>query len=313
MKTILYLLIILAAYTGCTSKEEKTEAKTDERMANAGYIAVSGSQLKYVVQGEGQPCLVIGSSVYYPKTFSKNLRRHLKMYFVDMRWFAEEYTPVDLQTFTLDTIISDIEKVRSSLQLEKPILMGHSIHGTIAMEYAKHHPENISHVIAIGSPNIIGNEAYERATNELWATASDERKAYQQQQWEAFDDEARDSIASQELVKAYIADAARYWYDHDYDATWLWDGMTVHHELTSHLFGTIFGNYDMFDGEVDLEVPAYVAMGTYDYIISYTLWLPEKGRKNLTIELLEQSGHTPQLEEPELFDQRLLDWIDRNH
>ena len=49
---------------------------------NGGSITIDGSVLNYVVEGEGKPCLVIGSSVYYPKTFSKELRKHLKMYFL---------------------------------------------------------------------------------------------------------------------------------------------------------------------------------------------------------------------------------------
>ena len=58
---------------------------------NSGSIEVDGSQLEYVVQGEGLPCLVIGSSIYYPRTFSPELRKHLKLYFVDMKWFAKGY------------------------------------------------------------------------------------------------------------------------------------------------------------------------------------------------------------------------------
>jgi proline iminopeptidase len=307
---ILALSVFL--FLSCGKESKQTKEKEQSNVPAGGHILVDGTKLEYIVEGEGMPSLVIGSSVYYPKTFSKEIRKHLKMYFIDLRWFAQEYSPVNLDDFSIETIISDIEIARTSLGLHKPILLGHSIHGTIAMEYAKRYPEKISHVIAIGSPNIMGNQEYEEAVEALWATASPERKMHQDYLTRKLNRESRDSIAEQPLVKQYIADAGRYWYDYDYDASWLWDGMTVHHELTGHLFGNIFGDYNMFKQDEKLEVPAYVAVGVYDYIIPYTLWLPEEGKPNLTIELFEMSGHTPQLEEPALFDRRLLEWIKRN-
>lgn len=32
----------------------------------------------------------------------------------------------------------------------------------------------------------------------------------------------------------------------------------------------------------------------------------------MTVRVFEQSGHTPQLEEPELFDKEFLQWISQN-
>jgi proline iminopeptidase len=142
-----------------------------------GYITVDGTQLNYVVEGQGKPCLVVGSSIYYPRTFSPALRQELKMYFVDMRWFAREYEAVDLSTYNIQGIAEDIEKVRQALALEQVILIGHSIHGTMALEYAKSYPQHLSQVIAIGSPSVFGSAKFEQATQALWNTASAERKA----------------------------------------------------------------------------------------------------------------------------------------
>ena len=44
-----------------------------------GQLSVDGSKLDYVIEGRGKACLVIGSSVYYPKTFSPELQKHLKI------------------------------------------------------------------------------------------------------------------------------------------------------------------------------------------------------------------------------------------
>jgi proline iminopeptidase len=54
----------------------------------AGVVEVEGAQLGYRVEGDGQPCLVVGSSIYYPRVFSQDLREHLQLVFVDLRHFA---------------------------------------------------------------------------------------------------------------------------------------------------------------------------------------------------------------------------------
>ena len=139
--------------------------------------------LNYVVEGEGKPCLVIGSSVYYPKTFSKELRKHLKMYFVDMKWFAKDYKPENLDEVNIASIVEDVEQIRQQLGLEKPIIMGHSIHGTISMEYVKKHQDKVSALIIVGTPALWSNKTFDKKASDLWATASDERKAIQQKNW----------------------------------------------------------------------------------------------------------------------------------
>jgi len=88
-----------------------------------GVIEVDGSQLNYVIEGEGIPCLVLGSSIYYPRTFSNNLRQHLKMYFVDMKWFAKGYGPEDLNKVNIESIVQDVEQIRTALGLEMPLIL----------------------------------------------------------------------------------------------------------------------------------------------------------------------------------------------
>jgi proline iminopeptidase len=273
-------------------------------------IVIDGSRLNYVLEGEGIPCLVIGSSVYYPKTFTQNLRRHLKMYFVDLKWFAPGYVPENLDTVNIQSIVGDVEQIRKELGLEKPIILGHSIHGTIAMEYAKKFPDQISVLVIIGSPTLWGNHAFDEQASAFWKTASEERKRIQEENWGHIAELDR-LTGKEEASTEYHLAAPQYWYDPNYDARWLWDCMTVHSELIRHLFTRVFANYDMFDPPVGIPVPVFVAMGMYDYVIPYTLWKSEYHNiPDFRLVLFEKSGHTPQLEESELFDQQLLEWLE---
>jgi proline iminopeptidase len=273
------------------------------------FIEVDGSKLRYVVEGEGVPCLIIGSSVYYPKTFSEDLRKHLKMYFVDMKWFAKDYVPENLDTVNKTTIIEDVEQIRKNLGLEKPVIMGHSIHGTIAMEYAKKYSDNLSGVVLIGSPCEWGNSAYDQKAAALWETASEERKMLQEQNWGKMKEIDR-LKGKEEAAAMYNIMSPQYWYDPRYDAGWLWEGMTVHSEVTTHLFANVFNDYNMFNPAVSIPIPVFVGLGKYDYVIPHTLWQPAyETIPDFTFTLFEKSAHTPQLEENLLFDQAMIRWI----
>jgi len=88
--------------------------------------------------------------------------------------------------------------------------------------------------------------------------------------------------------------------------------MTVHSEVTQHIFTKVFLDYNMFDPPVPINVPMFVGLGKYDYVIPYTLWRPLYERiRDFKLIIFEKSGHTPQLEEPEAFSEALIDWLNK--
>nr|WP_299383083.1 alpha/beta hydrolase [Allomuricauda sp.] len=277
----------------------------------SGTIDVDGSQLAYVAEGEGKPCLVIGSSIYYPRTFSKDLRQHLKMFFVDMKWFAKDYATEDLSKVNIASIAEDVEQIRMALGLEKPLILGHSIHGTIATEYVKRFGDQVAGLIVVGSPAEWGNATYNEKAAALWATASPERKRIQEENWGKVKE--LDRLTGKEEASArYNNMSPQYWYNPEYDAGWLWEDMTVHSEVTQHLFTKVFLDYNMFDPPVPIKVPMFVGLGKYDYVIPYTLWNTSYANiPDFKLVYFEKSGHTPQLEESAQFDNELVDWLDQ--
>ncbi|WP_242092608.1 alpha/beta fold hydrolase [Aestuariivivens sediminicola] len=307
MKKFRIAIIVLLVITQIEvlQGQQTTHASSD----NSGTIELDGSRLTYRIEGHGTPCLVIGSSVYYPRTFSDNLRRYLKLYFVDMKWFAKDYKAEALHKVTIKSIVNDVEQIRKALQLEKPLIMGHSIHGTIATEYVKTFGDQVSGLIVIGSPSEWGNATYDKKAAELWASASTERKRLQEENWGNLKE--LDRLTGQEEASArYNTMSPQYWFNPEYDAGWLWKDMTVHSELTQHLFSKVFHDYTMFDPGTTITVPLFVGLGKYDYVIPYTLWNTAHNYfPDLKLVLFEKSGHTPQLEEPQHFDEALVEWI----
>ena len=311
-RNVLYIVAGFMTISGCLISKERNRNGNEGSSQKKGSIWIDRVELNYSIEGQGQPCLVIGSSVYYPRTFSKELQEHLKMIFVDMRWFAEDHQADDFQGYDIQSIADDIENVRSELDLERVLIMGHSIHGTIAFEYARRYAEHVTGLVLIGSPNIYGNETYDRATRYIWETASSERKEKQKRNWEAL--AARPPLSGGDItIENYIAMAPKYWYDPDYDARWLWEGMTINQALIEHLYGIIFEDYHMFKYEKSVPAPTLVVMGKYDYAVPSALWQDFDSIPDLTLKLFEKSGHTPQLEEPGLFLAIILEWLEKNN
>lgn len=280
-----------------------------QHLPQTGEIEVDGSRLSYVIEGEGAPCLVIGSSIYYPRTFSNDLRKHLKMYFVDMKWFAKGYKVENQDSVSLQSIVTDVEQIRSALGLQMPLIMGHSIHGTIATEYVKRYGNLVSGLIVIGSPCEWGNAVYNEKAAALWKTASAQRKKIQEENWGKVKE--LDRLTGQAEASArYNNMSPQYWFNPEYNAAWLWNDMTVYSEVTQHLFSQVFKDYNMFKPSGIISVPVFVALGKYDYVIPHTLWKSSyKEIPDFKLVLFEKSGHTPQLEESKLFDKELTDWI----
>lgn len=280
------------------------------RAVARGTVHAGPFTLAYSVEGEGQPALVIGSAIYYPRVFSQNLRQSLQLIFVDHRGFARLSGEATSSDYTLDVVLDDIERVRRHLGLEKIVIIGHSGHGYMALEYAKRYPQHVSHVVVIGTgPS--HSAAHQEASEQYWTeSVCPARKAKLARDLAALPAEI-EAAPEKRFITFCIRLGARSWYDHDFDAAPLWEGVHVNMPVFDHLWGETFRDIDIAKGLDRLDVPVFLALGRYDYLVApYATWAPYRERfKDLTVRVFEKSGHTPQLEESALFDAELLQWL----
>ncbi|MBO9542122.1 alpha/beta hydrolase [bacterium] len=277
-----------------------------------GLVESDGFQLRYVIEGEGQPALVIGSAVYYPRTFSEQLRRHLRLVFVDHRGFAPGSTTTDTAAFSLDRLIEDVERVRQQLGLERMIVIGHSGHAFMALEYAKRYPEHVSHVVLIGAGPDYG-EANSKAADRYFEDLVDAPRRAALERNLALLPAELEAAPERRFITFCIRLGARSWFDPDFDAAPLWEDVEVNMAMFDHVWGTVFRDIDITRGLETFDRPVFLGLGLYDFLVPphYT-WSPIRAKfKDLTVRLFAKSGHTPQLEEPEAFDTALLEWLAR--
>jgi proline iminopeptidase len=58
------------------------------------YIKRDTFKLQYCIEGTGAPVIVIGSAIYYPRTFSQHLRKYLRLIFMGHRGFTAPQAPL---------------------------------------------------------------------------------------------------------------------------------------------------------------------------------------------------------------------------
>jgi proline iminopeptidase len=280
--------------------------------AESGTIASGPFKLRYIVEGSGPPAIVVGSALYYQRAFSPRLRQHLRLVFVDHRGFAPSPGQVDVSEFALEKLLADVEKTRTQLGLGRVVIIGHSGHGFMALEYGKRYPQSVSHVVMIGiGPD--NSAASRAAARRAWAeSVSPERKAALEENLRRItDDELAKLSPEQRNVRNYVRNGPMIWFDPQFDSTPLWEGVEINIQMRDHVWGEIFRDIDITQGLSTFAVPVLLALGRYDFIVPRPAsWDPLRPKfRDLTIRVFERSGHTPQYEEPELFDAELLQWI----
>jgi len=119
---------------------------------------------------------------------------------------------------------------------------------------------------------------------------------------------------SEAWARGYIRDAPRIWYDAQFDATPLFEGVVANMDMINHVWGRTFAEIDITRGLNALDRPVFIALGRYDFLVAPpVVWDPIRPVfRDLTLRVYERSGHTPQYEEAALFDQDLLDWMSQN-
>jgi proline iminopeptidase len=269
-------------------------------------VSVDGAELHYTTQGRGTPCLLptaIGTEPYERQTAGPLCER-LRLVYVDLRGGGRSSgNPADLDS---DVIASDFEAVRTALGVERIAVLGHSIVGMLAIEYARRHPAHVSHVIAVGTPARGDMAALAaRASAFFEKDGSTERKRVLQENLAAIGPGADPS-------QAMLAQTPTRFFDPRFDAAPLFAGATTNPLLLGHLLGRIARTWDVTNGANPLRVPMLLAHGRYDYTVPYLDWeelaatLPRA-----TLEIFERSGHQPFAEEPERFARVVTDWMER--
>ena len=273
-------------------------------------IEVPGAALKYAIEGTGIPCIVVGFGTYAARLLSRRLRRHFQFIITDFRGSDLSDRGVDISSITLDTLLQDIEAVRQHLGHERVAVLGLSICGTVALDYALAFPERTSHLLSICAPPCWTAEFRDVQKAYMATHLSAERRAILERNRGALADTTRDIPQEQVFVEQYVAQSPLYWYEPEFDPSPLWSGVHVNMDFVLHFDTPAYMGHDATGRFSELATPVFMALGRHDYATPHIVWDRYRDTiPDLTLHLFERSSHHPMFEERDLFDQRLIDWM----
>lgn len=271
----------------------------------SGTVVRDGWHLHWVREGGGVPLIVIRSVLWYRRYFPQALRDHFDIVFCDSRQWAPTPNGFDISTITNETVADDVEAIREAVGFERPLVMGQSQHGAMALEYARRYPSQVRGAVAVASgPPQTSTTSPEAVAAFIKRDLDPARRTVHEQNLATRRVPAAVETV-EDFVDLYVANGALGWYDPTYDARWLWDGVEPNIPVMQQIVGPdVLGAYDL-----PLEVPVFVALGRYDYGLPYEFWDEARAKHpQLHYRLYERSAHNPPHEQPEEFTDDLVAW-----
>jgi proline iminopeptidase len=275
-------------------------------MTDVGTLDRDGFALQWAREGRGAEMLVVGSQHFYRRYFPQGLREHFDIVFCDSRQWATTPDGFDVTSITIDTFADDIEAARQAAGLRRPIVVGQSQHGAIALEYARLYPEHLRGVAAVAAvPPVDGQQAMGSAAEFFRRDADAARLAAHKRNHATrrVPDVVR---TSKDYADEIVANDAMNWYDPSFDSSSLWEGVDLNLDVVYQLFGDkALGGFRLDR----LDVSTFLGLGRYDYGIPYYVWDEPKNRlTNVRYHQYDKSGHHPPYEQPDEFIADILDW-----
>jgi len=130
-----------------------SEHFVDEHSVEEHYVQVSGLNLRYQTRGSSGPVLVllhgIGRSLEDWESSSGPLSQNHRVYALDLPGFGRSDKPQSGYSFAYFAGV--LEGFLDALQLEQVTLLGSSLGGGVALEFAFAHPERVSRLVLVDS------------------------------------------------------------------------------------------------------------------------------------------------------------------
>jgi esterase len=104
-------------------------------------------QLNYKIFGEGEPLIILHGlfgSLDNWVSLARKFGEQFKVYLVDQRNHGLSFHD---DTFNYEVMANDVLEFMSTQGIDKAHLIGHSMGGKTAMEFAVHHPEKVNKLI----------------------------------------------------------------------------------------------------------------------------------------------------------------------
>ena len=256
----------------------------------SGFVKVDNAQIYYETAGKGTPFVMIHAGVADSRQWNNEFAFFARNYQVlryDMRGYGKS-EPVDGEFSHMGDLVS----LLNALKLEEPlVIMGCSMGGGLAMDFALRHPSRVKALIMVGSGpsglelDVPRSAKFAEAEKAFEAGDLDLTAEIETQIWFDGTDRTPEQVDQAMRKLAYEMDR-----------------LALAHEVKQ--LGKRLPNTEIpaFDRLIDLKIPVLIIIGTHDtpYILAAADYMVEKLPSARKVQI-EDAAHLPNMDHPEEF------------
>ncbi len=280
-------------------------------------IEVNGHSLWYRITGKGSPLLLIpggpGSSHSYFYPSFEGLSDSFQLIFFDAHGRGQSDRAENPAGYSLDRDIEDIEGLREALGLGKIAVYGHSYGGIVAQGYALRFPRSLSRLILANSCH--SAEMWQKGCNDSWNHQIENQYP---EVWAELQQLRAQGVLSGDPAYRQVQDRVPpcllYFYDPCKSDLAVDTNPEVFRQIAGPDAGFVLGGdlagFDFRSQLGSIQVPTLVLAGRFDRVAipRYTVQL--RGfMPGARFVMFEKSGHMPFIEEPELHDSIVREFL----
>jgi pimeloyl-ACP methyl ester carboxylesterase len=186
-------------------------------MTPAGtHIEANELKIYYEAYGEGEPLLLIHGGTATSRSWASHLpafTEHFRVFAPDSRGHGRTDNPTGDLGYRV--MADDVAALIGALGLQRPLVLGYSDGGQIALELGIRYP-GLARALVLGGTQFRFSEAYLEAVRELWGIAEGEevdpeKLGREQPEWVSFLSEAHGHVYGPEYWKTYVKQIASLW------------------------------------------------------------------------------------------------------
>jgi proline iminopeptidase len=280
----------------------------DPSIAREGFIQVEKAKLFYREIGQGQPIIMLHGGPDFDHGYllpdMDRLADAYRLIYYDQRGRGKYGGDVQPDDVSIKSEVEDLERLRQYFQLDSMAVLGHSWGGVLAMQYAIHHSERVSHMILMNTAAASQGDYFVLRQEVL------RRKAVHQ--------DAINALASSIAYQEGDPDAVAAYYRIQYGTTikqpehldrlmesmrlsftkeTILKGRAIEDQLYKETWSS--SEYDLFPRLKQLAVPTLVIHGDYDFIPAACAEHIAQTIPGARYNLVKDSGHFTYIDAPD--------------
>ncbi len=272
-----------------------------------------GVTLHYEVKGQGEPLFLIPMGPGYAPDYLYPVRDRLSTSFqtvlIHLRGTGKsQMTLLTPTTLKMGLVLSDIDEVRRSLQLDQINVMGNSFGGIVSMSYAVQYPAHVSRLVLVGSGGL--SMAF---TRYFRANIRSRLFPWEVQALDYWSDPERlqqdPAKANYEMLRVTVP---AYFYDRTraFEMLGTLTASAFDPRISDLLWMDLAqAGFDIAPQLRQLDVPALIIIGRQDIVGETTAYEIRDALENAELVFFEECGHFPWIEQEELFYQTVQDFL----